>query len=118
MSGDARLLRRSVRMKLAMPARCRSRSGFVDRVMVTDISRGGCRIESFALTMREGDLVVIQPQVLEGLCGRIAWVKGHKAGIAFATPLYGPVVEHLHREFAQFLPEPSLATVSGLKLAA
>jgi hypothetical protein len=105
-------------MQLSMPARCRSRTGFVDHVVVTDISRGGCRIESCALTMREGDLVVIQPQVLEGLCGKIAWVKGHKAGIAFATPLYGPVVEHLHREYGEFLPARSLATATGLKLAA
>lgn len=85
-----------------MPARCRSRSGFVDHVVITDISIGGCRIESRALTLREGDLVVISPKVIEGICARVCWVNGHQAGIAFLSPLYGPVVEHLHRGHADF----------------
>ena len=82
--------RRAEREALVMPARCRSRSGFVDRVVITDISRLGCRIESCALTMRPGDLVVITPEVLEGLCATVRWTDGNAAGIEFATPLYGP----------------------------
>ena len=94
--------RQSTRLDVIMPARCRSRTGFIDQVVITDLSTGGCRIESRALTMREGDLVMISPKVIEGICGKVRWVKGHAAGIAFDRPLYGPVVEHLHRGHAHF----------------
>lgn len=99
---DPRPLRKSARLDVVLPARCRSRSGFVDRVVITDISEGGCRIESFAITVHEGDLVVVSPGVIEGLCGKVIWVKGHAAGISFASPIYGPLVEHLHRNYANF----------------
>jgi hypothetical protein len=110
--------RRAERNALVMPARCRSRSGFVDRVVITDISRFGCRIESFALTMREGDPVVITPEVLEGLCATVCWVSGHSAGLEFATPLYGPVVEHLCRLYETFLPPRAILAGHGMRLAA
>jgi PilZ domain len=117
MSAANRSFRRSDRLDVVLPARCRSRSGFVDRVTVVDISSEGCRIESFGLTLREGDLVVLTPQMLEGLCGTVRWTDGHSAGIEFATPLYGPVVEHLHREHGSFLPVYA-APAGGLRLAA
>jgi hypothetical protein len=110
--------RRAERHALVLPARCRSRSGFIDRVVITDISRLGCQIESFALTMHEGDPVVITPEVLEGLCGTVRWTAGNAAGIEFATPLYGPVVEHLCREYATFLSPHVRLAGQGLRLAA
>lgn len=64
-----RALRRSPRLKLLLPARCRSRSGFLDRVVISDISEGGCRIDCLALVLRPGDPVVIRPDALEGLGG-------------------------------------------------
>lgn len=118
MDGDARSLRRSNRLGVVLPARCRTRIGFVDRVVITDLSEGGCRVESRALTLREGDLVVVSPGVIEGICGEVRWVKGHKAGIAFLSPLYGPVVEHIHRQHARFLPDDRGAAVARLRLAA
>jgi len=92
------------RLSMAMPARCRSLGGFVDDVVVRDLSAGGCRLVSHALTVRPGMRIVMRPPGLEGLCGEVRWVRGHEAGIAFERPLYGPVVEHLHRHFASFLP--------------
>ena len=102
MQDNLRALRRAERLHLILPARCRSRSCFIDHVVITDLSTGGCRVESRALTMHEGDLVVISPKVIEGICGRVRWVKGHQAGIEFDRPLYGPVVDHLHRRHADF----------------
>lgn len=81
-----RALRRSPRLKLLLPARCRSRSGFLDRVVISDISEGGCRIDSQALVLRPGDPVVIRPDGLEGLGGVIRWVRDHSAGIDFERP--------------------------------
>jgi hypothetical protein len=109
-------MRRSERLSIVLPARCRSRSGFVDRVVITDISLEGCCIESCALTVKKGDLVVIQPESLEGLCGQVRWVDKHMAGIEFARPLYAPVVEHLHRTHANFFS--SLQKLPPLRSAA
>ncbi|MCB2078013.1 MAG: PilZ domain-containing protein [Novosphingobium sp.] len=103
MADRVHVLRCSERLGLVLPARCRTRSGFLDRVVITDISREGCRIESRALTLGAGDLVVVRPETLEGLCGEVRWIEGHAAGVRFETSLYGPVVEHLHRTYATFL---------------
>lgn len=116
---NVRMLRRSPRLQLVLPARCRSRSGFLDRVVISDISEGGCRIDSLALVLGVGDLVVVRPEVLEGLTGAIRWVKGHSAGIAFDRPLYPAVVEHLHRTFLRFLQPEALRELPGkFRLAA
>jgi len=96
--------RRSIRLSMAMPARCRSLGGFVDDVVIRDLSADGCRIVSHALTARPGMRIVLRPSSMEGLCGEVRWVRGHEAGIEFERPLYAPVVEHLHRQFASFLP--------------
>lgn len=110
--------RREDRLAVTIPARCRTRSGFADRLMIRDISRLGCRVESLALALHAGNLVVITPAMLEGQCGTVRWVAGNEAGIEFATPLYGPVVEHLHRQFRTFLPEDRVYSTSAARLAA
>lgn len=96
--------RRSERLALAMPARCRTLGGFADDVVIRDIAPHGCRIVSHALAVRPGAKVVLRPTGLEGLCATVCWVRGHEAGVEFDQPLYLPVVEHLHRRFASFLP--------------
>ena len=118
MPDTIRALRRAERLGVALPARVRSRSGFVDRVVITDISEHGCRIESFALTVRTDDYVVVSPGVIEGQCGKVVWVKGHRAGIEFLSPLYGPVVAHLHREHHDFRAVPQFAAMREARLAA
>ena len=96
--------RRSTRLALVLPARCRTLNGFIDDVVIRDLSPEGCRIKSFALSVKVGSQVVLRPQNLEGLCGIVRWISGHEAGIEFERPLYAPVVEHLHRSYANFLP--------------
>lgn len=116
---NLRTLRRTNRLYLVLPARCRSRSGFVDHVVISDISEGGCRIDSLGLVMGVGDMVVVRPEGLEGLCGVIRWVKGHSAGIEFDRALYPAVVDHLHRMFTRFLNPERLRQLPGkLRLAA
>jgi PilZ domain len=112
-------LRRTPRQQLVLPARCRSRSGFLDRVVISDISEGGCRIDSLGLVMQTGDLVVVRPDGIEGLGGVVRWVKGHSAGIQFDRPLYPAVVDHLHKTFLRFLQPEMLRDLPGkLRLAA
>jgi hypothetical protein len=106
------------RLDVTIPARCRTRSGFADRLMIRDLSSRGCRVESLAITLHAGDLVVVTPAMLEGQCGTVRWVQGNTAGIEFATPLYGPVVEHLHRQFRTFLPESRTYSAPAARMAA
>jgi len=109
--------RRSERHGVVLPAKVRTCSGFLDRVTIVDLSEWGCRIESRALALRKGDLVVVRPQGIEGICARVCWVHGDAAGIEFDRPLYGPVVEHLVREHWHFLAGCSPAA-APLRLAA
>ena len=105
--------RRSRRLALVLPARCRTLSGFIDDVVIRDLSPEGCRIMSFALSVRPGAKVVLRPEHMEGLCGTVRWVCAHEAGIEFERPLYAPVVEHLHRKYADFLPPVRQLHASG-----
>jgi len=109
---NVRLLRRSNRVALVLPAKVRSRSGFLDRVVISDLSALGCRIDSLALILQPGDQVVVRPEGLEGLCGVIRWVKNHSAGIEFDRALYAPVVEHLQRQYTHYL-NPERLSLSG-----
>lgn len=111
--------RRSRRLALTLPARCRTLNGFGDDVVIRDLSAEGCRIMSFALSVRVGGHVVVRPQGLEGLCGTVRWVRGHEAGIEFDRPLYTPVVDHLHRQYGDFaLPERPARCSGPRRLAA
>ena len=96
--------RRSRRMALAMPARCRMLSGFGEDVVIRDVSPEGCRIIGYALHVRPGSKVVVRPVGMEGLCGTVRWSAGHEAGVEFDRPLYPAIAEHMHRSFATFLP--------------
>jgi hypothetical protein len=118
MSSHVHTLRQAERFRLVLPARCRTRSGFLDRVMITDLSIAGCRIESRALSVHEGDLVVVRPEGIEGLCGTVRWVQGHTAGIAFETTLYPPVVDHLHRTHLTFAAGKPLRSNEAVRYAA
>jgi len=118
MSGNVVALREYERVAIVLPALCRSRTGFRDHVMVYDLSMGGCMIESHALTLNEGDLVVIRPEGLEGLAGRVRWTDGHRAGIRFEQLLYGPVVDHLHRTYSSYLQSLAPQPQSDLRLVA
>ena len=115
---NSHAFRSSERLPVVILARCRTRSGFADQLVIRDISREGCRVESLAITVHAGDPVVVTPSMLEGLCGTVRWVEGNSAGIEFATPLYGPVVEHLYREFRTFLPEQPAEGSRALRIAA
>ena len=109
--------RRSRRLGLAMPARCRMLSGFTEDVVMRDISEGGCRIASRVLNLREGERVLLRPPGLESLAGVVRWCNHHEAGIEFERPLYVAVAEHLHRQYLTFLPT-EIPYRTGPRLAA
>lgn len=118
MTQPASECRRSRRLVLAMPARCRMLSGYAEEVVIRDVSAEGCRIMGFALHVRPGSKVVVRPDGMEGLCGTVRWSGGQEAGVEFDRPLYPAVAEHMHRTFATFLsPEVPYRRVGTHPLA-
>jgi hypothetical protein len=97
--------RGATRFGVVMPARCKSPPGRVERVVVTDLSVTGCRVESASLNLCEGEEIIVRVNGLEGLGGKVRWAGRNAAGIVFDRPLYQPVVEHLHRNHAEFLAD-------------
>lgn len=90
------------RFEVVIPATCRTGSGLRERVVLYNISCGGCLLRGNGLAIRQSDIIVVRPEGIEGLGGEVRWVRGREAGIRFLTPLYGPVIDHLHRTFASF----------------
>lgn len=97
MSNAVPIPRKSKRLPLEMRVRMRPRSGRVEEVWLSDISEDGCCIAFKGYPVDVGQKILIQPGAIEGLVGTVIWAIDGRAGIAFAQPLYGPVVEHLHR---------------------
>jgi len=102
MSATVQDKRGEARFEVIIPATCRSRTGFRDRAFIYDLSSYGCRIRSNSLSVMEGDMLVVRPEGVEGLCGEVRWVRGRDAGVRFTAPLYGPVVDHLYRTWKSF----------------
>jgi len=101
------------RLSVVLPAQCRTRSGFSDGGVISDLSTQGCRYESHSLVLHEGDLVVIRPEGMEGLCGRVVWTKRRSAGVVFDVPLHAAVLAHLARLHAEFLPPAATEVLYG-----
>lgn len=72
-----------------------------DDGVLSDISPEGCCITTRGILFLVGARVVIKPEGIEGLTGVIRWIDGHRAGVQFDTPLYGPLVDHFARTFGQ-----------------
>ena len=106
--------RGSQRLDVAIDARCRLGMASSVPVTVHDISTGGCRIALRGHALHVGDTVILRTELLEGLRGQVRWVELDRAGIRFESPLYGPVVEHLHRACSGFLQ--SMARPVGPRL--
>jgi len=111
-------MRSCERREVVLPARCRSRTGFINHVVITNLSAQGCRIESHSLTLGEEDLVTLRPEGLEGLMGVIRWRHNHQAGVQFVNPLYEPVVDHLVQQHARFRAPAADASASRMRRAA
>ncbi len=96
--------RRAERQQIVLAAQCRTATGVRDDGYLSDISPEGCCITTRGILFLAGARVMIKPQGLEGLSGVVRWISGHKAGVQFDSPLYGPIVEHLGRIHATGSP--------------
>jgi hypothetical protein len=94
---DAVTPRRELRKPITLAAQCRTVTGYRDNGFLSDISAEGCCITTRGILFMVGARVLIKPQGMEGLSGIVRWINGHKAGVEFDAPIYGPIVEHLGR---------------------
>lgn len=96
--------RKGPRSPLTLAAQCRTATGIRDEGYLSNLSSEGCCITTRGILFIPGARVMVKPQGLEGLSGVIRWIDGHRAGVEFDSPLYGPIVEHLVQRFGEDCP--------------
>ena len=95
MSESVRIARQSIRYPVSMTATCRTSLGRASDVILSNLSIDGCGITAQEGLLRPGQQIIVRIMSLEGLPGKVCWVRGKRAGVKFDRPLYGPVVEHI-----------------------
>ena len=58
------------------------------------------------MNLNVGQRIIIKLESMEGTSATVRWVTNEEAGLEFDRPLYGPVVEHLQRIYADFQSRP------------
>jgi PilZ domain len=115
MTQSVRITRKSMRYPVWLMAGCRGSMGRLSDVILSDLSTDGCGVTTAEGLMKTGQLIVVRMQGLEGLAGRVVWVRGKKAGVKFERPLYGPVVEHIVKVQLTAPPPQSPTTRSAAR---
>jgi PilZ domain len=110
MTNSVRIPRQSIRYPVWVTAACRGSMGRMSDIILADLSTDGCGVTAGEGLLKPGQLVVVRLQSLEGLAGKVVWVRGKKAGVKFDRPLYGPVVEHIVKVQLTAAPPRSAST--------
>lgn len=84
------------RENAAFPAACRVR-GIAYRARLSDVSRLGCCAEMARDVALPGERVLLQIGRLLVLPAVVCWVAGGKAGLEFANPLHGAMLDQYAR---------------------
>lgn len=87
--------------KPVLPARLRTRTGLVTDIDVLDVSLAGCMLERRALSLQEGERVLVRLADLAFMPAKVVWVDDTNAGLMFEQDLYEPVLDHLKRSFVK-----------------
>ncbi|MFZ9396575.1 MAG: PilZ domain-containing protein [Erythrobacter sp.] len=83
------------RLDLLVQGRLRSRTLYVE---VIDVSEGGCKIKGRHGFAEMDELVSLRIDGVRTPLGKIVWVDGKYAGVAFDGKMHPAVVEHLYHE--------------------
>lgn len=87
-------------LSLMIKGRVKSRPVYCDLI---DISEGGCKLRGSAGFASVGDRVTMQVGGVNAPLGKVAWVDGKFAGIAFEGQMHAAVIDHLlQQQAAQF----------------
>lgn len=103
--------RKESRQALALDGALRSRHD-VRAVVITDLSRSGCRVQGAGLASMIGERIILRPLGLESLEGFVRWASEGVSGVEFERPLHAAVVDHLCRM------HPGLKLTASLSMAA
>lgn len=87
--------RQGARLALNVGATFRTASGKTTKSVVRNLSADGCTIEMGKSRLEPGTTVQLFLEGFEALEGSIRWVRDGRAGIRFARPLHGAVLDHL-----------------------
>jgi len=79
-----------------MVATCKA-TGVRERVIVSDISGKGCKIEAAELALALNQDLILQFDGLEDMFGTVRWIQDKCAGIELDYPLHQSVVDYLYR---------------------
>lgn len=77
---------------LLVKSRVQSRLIYCDLI---DISEGGCKIKASQGFAEVGDRVILKVGAVNAPLGRIAWIDGRMAGVAFEGEMHEAVLDHL-----------------------
>jgi hypothetical protein len=61
-------------------------NGLEEKVVVTDISRDGCQLQTSA-AVNVGEVITLHHDVLGKLAGEVRWASGGRAGLQFLRSL-------------------------------
>jgi hypothetical protein len=86
--------RKTERLELTAEVKLRRVGGAAYRVSVFDLSPLGCRAEVIEQP-RQGEIMLIKFDGLEGLEAEARWVEGHRAGLLFEKPIHPAVFDLL-----------------------
>jgi len=86
--------RASVRHAVTAPALCRMPNGKIEAA-VSNLSCHGCSLATDAEMLTTGQRVSLRLGGFEDLPAEVRWTIGARAGVAFDTPISGPVFDHL-----------------------
>jgi len=89
----------SEKSKIALISRLRTARGLVNTVHVVELTLAGCLIDQCALSVRQGERVLLRMPSLRYLAANVVWNEEGSAGLAFEEPLYEPVLDHMLRGF-------------------
>lgn len=79
-------------LHLMVKGRVQSRAIYADLI---DISEGGCKLRAGSGFASVGDRVTIRLNGINSPLGRVVWVEGKVAGVAFENPMHIAILDHL-----------------------
>ncbi len=82
-------------LSLMVKSRVRSRLVFVDLI---DISEGGCKIKAKRGFGNIGERVVMKVNGINAPMGKIVWIEGEFAGVAFEGQMHAAIIDYLCEE--------------------
>ena len=84
-----------INTRVSLPARAKNRE-HITRLI--DLSRTGCKIDSSAWELAEGDQIVFAFSKDVSVAGKVSWRRGGNAGVHFDDPLPEAIARHLRFE--------------------